>query len=93
MQTVSENKEFKFEGACPYCKGNITANCSGWTEDNEGNWKADMIETYCSNEPHIDSSDWEDWNYIHSQLPYENWMPLHQRLIKWINERFNFDLS
>lgn len=93
MELVSENKQFEFKGACRYCGGDVTAWCEGWEQDDAGNWKADTVATQCSTEPDIDSEEWEDWFASHSDLPYVYILPMHQQIIKHINERYKFDLS
>jgi len=36
IKTVPEDKEFKFKGLCPYCKGDLTYRVTGWIEDDNG---------------------------------------------------------
>jgi len=94
MKIVSENKEFKFKGLCPYCNGDLTYRVNGWERQEDGTWKADSFDTVeCSSEPNMDSKEWEDWMNQHSDMPYVYQLPVDERVKKWINERYRFDIK
>lgn len=90
---VPADKEFKFKGLCPYCKGDLTYQCNGWQMDENGLWMADTFDMSCSTSPDIDSKEWEDWINIHSYMPYVNQLPVDERVKASINKRYRFSLK
>jgi len=93
MKIVSENKQFKFKGLCPYCGGNLTYVAFGWEQDENGLWAADSFDVECSTEPNMDSEEWEDWMQQHSDMPYVNQLPVDKAVEAWIKERYRFNLE
>ena len=93
FKLVSEDKEFKFKGLCPYCGGDLTYHCEGWEQDDDGTWLADCMQSECSTEPDMDSEEWEDWMSQHSDMPYVNQLPVDERVKDWINKRYRFILK
>lgn len=90
---VPETKEFKFRKLCPYCSGDLTYVAEGWESDDDGLYMADSFDAQCSNEPDIESDEWEEWLRQHSDMPYVNWLPVNNQVQEWINERYRFDLK
>ena len=39
------------------------------------------------------SRKWNDWMDQHSDMPYVNQLPVDERVKKWINERYRFDVK
>jgi len=78
---------------CPICGDELTLEIEAWTDDDNGGWKAseDGIHTYCVSEPDdLGSDNWDDWLSSHYQMPYVDWMPLEQRVYKWLEENYRF---
>ena len=75
---------------CPYCGGKLSIRAHTWTQNDDGAWIATGIDVDCDTEPDIDGDEWDDWNTRHSYMPYVNWLPLHERLMKWMRKRFRF---
>jgi hypothetical protein len=78
---------------CPYCKTPLHVQANGWTERDDGTWRADWIDWDCETEPDIDGPDWEAWYESHSDMPYVHMLPVHDKLIAWMNEQFDFDMT
>lgn len=74
---------------CPYCDAPLRATASGWDEDEHG-WKAATLEVDCTEEPDIDSDEWEDHNASHSDMPYVYWLPAEIKVMEWINSQYRF---
>lgn len=70
--------------ACPYCGGKLTASVNGWYQEPDG-WIADDVQLDCEN----DDEKHED----HCYMPYENWLPVEQRILRWINARYRWQLE
>ncbi len=91
---IAFNHQFKFKSLCPYCKGDLTYECDGWDEDDNGQWESDgSFSIDCSTEPDMDSDDWEDWMQSHSEMPYVHQLPIDISVQKWINSRYRFRLD
>lgn len=91
---VPEDKEFKFKGLCPYCKGDLTYRCNGWEQDDNDLWMADSFDMECSTEPDMEDEDeWEEWMQQHSDMPYVNQLPVDERVKEYINRKYRFDVG
>jgi len=91
---VPETKEFKFKGLCPYCKGDLTYTANGWEQDDNGLWTADSFDMECSTEPDMEDEDeWDDWFNNHSEMPYVYQLPVDERVKKFINSKYRFDVG
>jgi hypothetical protein len=93
MKLVPENKEFTFKGLCPYCEGDLTYHVEGWEQEEDGTWIADYIQSECSTMPGLTSRKFNDWMNQHSDMPYVNQLPVDERVKKWINKRYRFDIK
>jgi hypothetical protein len=63
---------------CPCCGGNLSFRATGWEDDADGLWMATDGELQCSNEPDIDTEEWNSWCWDHFDSDYgERW---HARL-------------
>lgn len=80
-------------GKCPYCGGKVFVQFDQWSENDDLTWSASDLAVTCETEPDIDSDEFEEWLESHSEMPYVYMLPLEMRLMKWINERYRFDLS
>jgi hypothetical protein len=69
---------------CPYCGGKLTVSVNGWHKENDG-WVADDLQLDCEN----DDEKHED----HSDMPYMNWLPVEQQLLRWMNARYRWKLD
>jgi hypothetical protein len=92
MKVVTSDKEFKFKGLCPYCGGDLTYHVEGWEQEEDGTWTADCITSECSTMPSFRSRKFDDWMNQHSDMPYVNQLPVDERVKRWINERFRFEI-
>jgi hypothetical protein len=78
---------------CPYCDTKLTAQFTGWTEADDGSgWMADEVDWDCESEPDFDSEEYDDWLDQHTEMPYVYRLPICQKIEKWVNERYRFDL-
>jgi hypothetical protein len=91
---VPQDKEFKFKKLCPYCQGDLTYTANGWEQDDNGLWMADSFDMDCSTEPDMEDEDeWNDWFNNHSDMPYVNQLPVDERVKKFINSKYRFDVG
>jgi hypothetical protein len=78
---------------CPYCEGSLSAQVTGWTENESDSnlYIANEVDLTCSEEPDIeDRSDWDDFVDCHSDMPYVHWLPVRCTVEDWINNNFRF---
>lgn len=95
MQLLDPDKTLEIPpeiAVCPYCGTKLTANFTGWTQNDDGSWSADSMDLVCETGPDIDSEDWDFWFESHSDLPYVYLLPVEERIKAWLNERYRFDL-
>ena len=90
FKLVDDNKVFRFKNLCPYCKSDLVYRVTGWTQNPDNTWSADMIESECQSFPGYESEDFEDWLSNHSIMPYVYQLPVDQQVKKYINERYRF---
>ena len=69
----------------------MTVVIESYTQGNDGRWLADGISSDCETKPEVDSPEWEDWWESHCQMPYVFLMPVHHKIIEWLNENFRFE--
>lgn len=94
FQLVDEGKQFRFKKLCPYCKADLTYQAEGWGQDDNGQWMADSLDVQCHNEPDMEDGEaWEEWLRVHSEMPYVYQLPVDNRVLSWINERYRFKLD
>jgi hypothetical protein len=78
---------------CPYCDGALTVHVEAWSEGPDGFWFADEAKADCDTEPDIVSPDWRNWMDRHSEMPYVYMLPVEERIQRWLNRNFVWDLG
>jgi hypothetical protein len=79
---------------CPICQRKLViTSYDSWCEDDESRWYAIEVHTQCESEPAIDSDNWDDWYRSHYSHPYIDWMPLSERILRWLKENYRFALT
>ena len=84
---------------CPYCGGLLVAQPESWIESSKpGLWVAEFANTQCTTEPTIDEiegdyDDWIEWINQHTVMPYVYWLPVDQRITKWLAHHYRFKES
>ena len=99
---VPANHSFTFKKLCPYCAGDLTYTVQSWIEDDKilfkGLFMADNIfDVDCSKMPEMIESSrqttaWQHWFNRHSTLPYIHQLPVDMQVLKFINEKYRFEL-
>jgi len=85
---------FRMKKPCPYCGGKITFRATGWVQEDDGTWAADMGDMECSNEPGIDSDEWDEWNAEHGAHDYNDaWRRHYEGIIAALHRRVRFPLA
>jgi len=93
MKTVKADQRFRFSGLCPYCGSDLIYTCTGWEQDDGGDWKAASIESDCAAMPDFEDEHWKRWERAHAEMPYVHQMPVDESVLRWINDRYIFDLD
>lgn len=85
LKVVGHDAEFRFEGACPYCGGDLIYRIDGGYEDTEnpGLWIPE-VSSECVTSPDLDSDEFDEWLEAHSVMPYVHQLPVDQRIQKQI---------
>jgi len=92
---VPLSQEFVITGGCPMCnEGTLLVQFEGWEEDdnNPDLWNGiDLTRVECSNEPDLESVEWDEFQNWHSYMPYVNWLPRITMLEELLNKKYIFD--
>ncbi len=76
---------------CPICGNPLLLNAGeGCEQDANGEWIATEIELLCTSEPEFNSPDWDDWYRWHYSMPYVDWLPLEQRVLRAVRKKYFF---
>lgn len=76
---------------CPICGKPLLLNAGeGCERDENGEWIATELQLQCTGEPGFDSPDWDDWHRWHYSMPYVDWLPLEQRLLRAVRKKYFF---
>ena len=79
---------------CPICGHRLVITEFGGHEQcDDGLRKAVEITLECGTGPDIDSAEWDDWFAGHYSMPYVDWLPVHQRILAWLEKHYRFDLD
>ena len=79
---------------CPKCGAAVVLEeVTGWVQADNGDWLADEVHINCETEPDIDGNDWDGWHRWHWDMPYAYWLPLSQKVERWINEHYRWELQ
>lgn len=93
---VASNHRFDIPpevAVCPYCEAKLTAQAEAWYERDDGTWGVEEIDLDCTAEPDIDSPEYREFVSEHTYMPYVFWLPVRERVQKWINKRFDFHIE
>ena len=72
---------------CPICGEQIRIEeISAWDAET-----GEILESKvnCSTEPDMDSEYWQDWHNWHWAMPYVDWLPVEERVVKWLNSKYS----
>lgn len=77
---------------CPYCEGRLYAGFRGWVLEEDGTWAGEEVELDCENEPDMETNEaaWDYWLETHSEMPYVYWLPVCEKVKRWINSQYRF---
>lgn len=79
---------------CPICGAEVVLEeVTGWEQRPDGTWRASKIHIQCSTEPSIYSVMWGMWYVSHWSMPYVDWLPLTERLICWLVQRYDWSIE
>lgn len=82
---------------CPYCDGDLIAQPTAWTLDDDGTWFASESGIDCVTEPDLDDDDvskcerWDEWTDSHSVMPYVYWLPVDLKVVDWLKKNYRWD--
>lgn len=76
---------------CPICSAKLKVEISGAVENGD-DWEVDEIHLSCTEEPDMDNvQEWRDHMDSHYSMPYVDWLPLEEPVLKWINENYQVE--
>ena len=80
---------------CPICEQPLFAEFDEWTENDDHTWQAGDCGTHlrCTAEPDFGKQEWFDFIDSHYKMPYVDWLPLEERVLQWINQRYRFKIG
>jgi|GEM_PF-6715462 hypothetical protein len=76
---------------CPICDANIVIEEVHEWECEGG--KPVGISVQCVTEPDIDSDEWWPWHNHHWSMPYVDWLPVNNRVLRWFQRHYRCDVS
>ena len=87
-----ERAPLKIKAPCPICGAGLLLDAGEGTElDNAtGEWIATEINLECESEPDIDSGEWSEWFRWHYSMPYVDWLPIEQQILKAVRRKYHF---
>jgi hypothetical protein len=94
VQQISPNTVLQVPPAiavCPYCQTALTVSIEACTQEADG-WVATEIQVDCETEPDLetDQEAWHAWMEHHTQMPYVYLLPVHQRVLRWLEQHYRF---
>lgn len=82
---------FPISAKCPICGSKLLLDAGeGCEQDSNGEWIATEIDLQCTSEPDIESQEWDDWHRWHYSMPYVDWLPLEQRVLRAVRLKYYF---
>lgn len=80
---------------CPICGEEVTVEIGEWTQSDDGTWVASDagVHASCITEPDIIAEDYDEWLNGHFSMPYVDWLPVDQKVTRWINDHYRFDMD
>lgn len=86
-----ETAPIAIDDKCPICGSPLMLNAGECLErDVNGEWIATEVQLDCTSEPDIKSPDWDEWYRGHYSTPYIDWLPLHQKVLKEVRQKYYF---
>ena len=87
-----EHAPLRIKARCPICGAGLLLDAGKATELDEatGEWIATEINLDCESEPDIDSDEWDEWHRWHYGMPYVDWLPLEQRILRAVRRKYHF---
>lgn len=71
---------------CPICGALIVIEEVRFWASKSG--KQLSISVECTTEPDIDSDEWPDWHRGHWSMPYVDWLPVQNFVLKWFQQHY-----
>lgn len=91
------NEALPIAVACPICG----APCDVWADESwsqdGADWIAEEVRIECTSEPGTEPSvpetcmDWDEWHNWHYRMPYVDWLPLKEDVLRQVQARFRFE--
>lgn len=86
---ISADLPLTLPAPCPICGAKVhLTHVTEWGVDDG---RIESIEMECETEPDIESDEWEEWFQRHYHMPYVDWLPYHERAIRWLNKRYRYE--
>lgn len=99
MNTVKDASEVvlplgKF--VCPICGAAVVIDdIDEWEQNDDGSWQVSEtgVHVTCETEPDFDDDSWEDWHSGHWSMPYVDWMPMQEKIYRWLAKNYRFEMA
>lgn len=91
--TVPDIPGWKFQ--CPICGDLLTCEIDEWEQADDGSWQVGEtgLHLSCASEPDIDDDSFDDWLDGHFSMPYVDWLPLTEKVRRWMVKNYRFDME
>lgn len=71
---------------CPICGKGLWIESIDEASEEGGRLIPQQVTVTCETEPNIDSREWNDWHREHFAAPYIDWLPVADRVLKWLQQ-------
>ena len=98
MQTVKIGTGIEIPvsvAVCPICGATLQPpQIDEWECNDDGTWQVSDcgVHIQCTGEPDIDSADWAPWLTQHWSSPYIDWLPVEERVTRWLQANYRFEV-
>lgn len=86
MQQLEARTIPKNVAVCPICGKKLWIEEIGEASQESDRWIPQQVSVACEDEPDIDSEEWRDWHNWHYAMPYVDWLPISQDVLKWLQQ-------
>ncbi len=78
--------------ACPICGAEVELEIDEYEQYKDGSWRASEcgVHVDCTTAPPIGSRDWRSWFHWHWNMPYVYWLPVNERVYRWLRANYRF---
>lgn len=95
MKIIKDASEIKLpeKFICPICSAKVVIDdIDEWEQNDDGTWQVSEcgLHISCETEPQIGTPNWDGWIEFHFAMPYVDWLPIEEDVLRWINKNYRW---